>query len=98
MAACTDAAAVPAVGLALKRALGSIHVQLIDPGDITICKREDGSDWLLGAGSFGKVTTRHCRVSHHMPLLLPAAGLQTGHEILCSWTIGRLSRSSVLTT
>ena len=51
---CTGAVAVPA-GLALKRALGSIDVRLIDPGEISICKREDGSDWLLGAGSFGKV-------------------------------------------
>ena len=42
-------------GLALKRALGSIDVRLIDPGEISICKRADGSDWLLGAGSFGKV-------------------------------------------
>ena len=33
-------------GLALKRALGSIDVRLIDPGEISICKREDGSDWL----------------------------------------------------
>jgi hypothetical protein len=41
--------------LALKRALGSIDVRLIDPGEISICKRADGSDWLLGAGSFGKV-------------------------------------------
>jgi len=23
---------------------------------ITICKREDGSDWLLGHGGFGEVT------------------------------------------
>ena len=27
----------------------------IDPGEIVICKRADGSDWLLGQGSFGKV-------------------------------------------
>ena len=27
----------------------------IDPGEIKICKRPDGSEWLLGAGSFGKV-------------------------------------------
>lgn len=45
---------VPAA-LALKRELGSVEVNLINPEDITICKREDGSDWLLGAGSFGQV-------------------------------------------
>lgn len=50
-------------GLALKRALGSIDVRLIDPGEISICKREDGSDWLLGAGSFGKVTSAAVGVS-----------------------------------
>ena len=27
----------------------------IDPADIVICKRPDGSDWLLGQGSFGQV-------------------------------------------
>ena len=27
----------------------------IDPDEIVICKRADGSDWLLGQGSYGKV-------------------------------------------
>jgi hypothetical protein len=27
----------------------------ISPAEIAICKREDGSDWLLGSGSFGQV-------------------------------------------
>ena len=27
----------------------------IDPAEIEICKREDGSEYLLGAGSFGEV-------------------------------------------
>jgi hypothetical protein len=27
----------------------------IDLSEIKICKRPDGSDWLLGAGSFGQV-------------------------------------------
>ncbi len=27
----------------------------IDPAEIDMCKREDGSDYLLGAGSFGEV-------------------------------------------
>ena len=28
----------------------------LDPAEITICKRPDGSDWLLGVGSFGQVS------------------------------------------
>ena len=27
----------------------------IDPDEVQICKAADGSDWLLGSGSFGKV-------------------------------------------
>lgn len=27
----------------------------IDPDEIEICKRPDGTEWLLGEGSFGKV-------------------------------------------
>ncbi len=27
----------------------------IDPAEITICKRPDGSDWCLGGGQHGKV-------------------------------------------
>ena len=27
--------------------------------DITVCQRADGSDWLLGAGSSGKVKEKH---------------------------------------
>lgn len=27
----------------------------MDPNDIEICKRADGSEWLLGSGSFAKV-------------------------------------------
>ena len=27
----------------------------IDPSEITICKRPDGSDWCLGGGQYGKV-------------------------------------------
>ena len=29
----------------------------VDPADIQICKRPDGSEWLLGEGTFGQV---HC--------------------------------------
>ena len=31
----------------------------IDPSEIVICKRPDGSDWLLGQGSFGQVGLCH---------------------------------------
>ena len=27
----------------------------IDPSEITITQRKDGSDWVLGAGTYGKV-------------------------------------------
>lgn len=33
---------------------GTVEGQ-IDPDEIEICKRPDGSDWLLGQGNFGKV-------------------------------------------
>lgn len=32
----------------------------LDPDEIVICKRPDGSDWLLGAGSFGQARIRCC--------------------------------------
>lgn len=34
----------------------SIQGWYIDPTEVSICKRpEDGEDWLLGTGSYGKV-------------------------------------------
>ena len=37
----------------------SIQGWYIDPAEVSICKRpEDGEDWLLGTGSYGKVG--HC--------------------------------------
>jgi len=35
---------------------GSVWLQgwYIDPGEIAICKQDDGTDWLLGTGSYGK--------------------------------------------
>ena len=34
----------------------SIQGWYIDPAEVSICKRpEDGEDWLLGTGSYGKV-------------------------------------------
>jgi len=38
---------------------------LIDPDEITICKRPDGSDHVLGTGSSGKVGLQHKRRQYH---------------------------------
>ena len=37
----------------------------IDPSEITISQRKDGSDWVLGAGTYGKVRVGrpHCSVA-----------------------------------
>jgi hypothetical protein len=38
----------------------SIQGWYIDPTEVSICKRpEDGEDWLLGTGSYGKVGSPH---------------------------------------
>ena len=31
------------------------HAWDLDPSEVVVCKRPDGSDWLLGTGSFGQV-------------------------------------------
>ena len=36
-----------------------VHAAIIDPDQIQICKRPNGHDWVLGAGSFGKVNCVH---------------------------------------
>ena len=28
---------------------------MIDPGDLEVCRREDGSEWTLGSGAYGTV-------------------------------------------
>ena len=33
----------------------------ISPDEIEICKRPDGSEWILGTGSFGQVRGAGCR-------------------------------------
>lgn len=39
----------------------SIQGWYIDPQEISICKRpEDGQDWLLGTGSYGKASLHAC--------------------------------------
>ena len=40
----------------------------IDPTEIEICKREDGSDYLLGAGSFGEVNASRRSLSFHLAI------------------------------
>jgi hypothetical protein len=42
----------------------SIQGWYIDPAEVSICKRpEDGEDWLLGTGSYGKVGRRRPAVT-----------------------------------
>ena len=44
-----------ALPIQLKRTSDNMGDGQIDPHEIQICKTADGSDWLLGAGSFGNV-------------------------------------------
>ena len=37
----------------------------LDPAEITICKRPDGLDWILGVGSFGQV----CQILVKLPCI-----------------------------
>ncbi|DBA72728.1 TPA: hypothetical protein ACH3X2_010124 [Trebouxia sp. C0005] len=46
---------VPIVGQWLGSEGGAAQPWDLDPAEITICKRPDGSDWVLGIGSFGQV-------------------------------------------
>jgi hypothetical protein len=46
---------VPVVGQWLGSEGGAAQPWDLDPAEITICKRPDGSDWVLGIGSFGQV-------------------------------------------
>ncbi len=56
---------VPVVGQWLHSEVGAAQPWDLDPAEITICKRPDGSDWVLGVGSFGQV--------HQQSLHLPGA-------------------------
>ena len=57
----------------------------IEPSEIVICKRPDGSDWLLGQGNFGKVGLRR----------IPLQGRQVLTQCLvCVVCIRRCSRAS----
>lgn len=46
---------VPIVGQWLGSEGGAAQPWDLDPAEITICKRPDGSDWVLGIGNFGQV-------------------------------------------
>ena len=45
------------------------HAWDLDPSEVLVCKRPDGSDWLLGTGSFGQVGC-HQPASHAFAKLL----------------------------
>lgn len=46
---------VPVAGQWLNSDGGAAQPWDLDPAEITVCKRPDGSDWVLGVGSFGQV-------------------------------------------
>ena len=46
------------VCLAVQVAGGAQQWNSLKAGEIQICKREDGSDYLLGSGAFGEVRNR----------------------------------------
>ena len=54
------AAATKGASLERKEPDRLVQAAIIDPNDIIMCKRGSGEDWLLGAGSFGTVSTCLC--------------------------------------
>ena len=50
----------------LKALDAKLHGWDVDPAEIQICQREDGSDWVLGTGTFGSVRrpSRACLMAH----------------------------------
>lgn len=49
---------IPFVGIpshVMQPGAALLHAWDLDPTEIAVCKRPDGSDWLLGTGSFGQV-------------------------------------------
>ena len=51
----------------------------IDPAEITICKRPDGSDWCLGGGQYGKARAQELRT--RPPDLLLLAAVHGDHSL-----------------
>lgn len=54
---------IPFVGVPsnlMQRGMPLAHAWDLDPSEIAVCKRPDGSDWLLGTGSFGQVSLCLC--------------------------------------
>jgi hypothetical protein len=47
-----------------------IQSWFVDASEIEFCRRPDGSDWLLGEGSYGKVRGSGCMVCAAACLLL----------------------------
>lgn len=45
-----------------------IQSWFVDPSEIEFCRRPDGSDWLLGEGSYGKVIVRLTSLHQHLTL------------------------------
>lgn len=68
---------IPVVGIpgsAMSSAAGPVHAWDIDSAEIAVCKRLDGSDWLLGTGSFGQVGSLFCP-SNSYPILACNLGM-----------------------
>jgi hypothetical protein len=54
-----------------------IQSWFVDASEIEFCRRPDGSDWLLGEGSYGKVHGSGC-------LTCETAGLLLAFVLCCS--------------
>ena len=57
----------------LKALDAKLHGWDVDPDEIQICTRDDGSEWVLGAGTFGAVSDRMLRGASACRLCLHAA-------------------------
>ena len=64
----------------------SIQGWYIDPAEVSICKRpEDGGDWLLGTGSYGKVGRCACCAWHCVHKLCLAVTSDDWIAMRCIW-------------
>ena len=69
------AAATKGASLERKEPERLVQAAIIDPNDIVMCKRGSGEDWLLGAGSFGTVSTCLCPLPAFAPPAFAASCL-----------------------